>query len=110
MAERRWGNGTDPMRQINTSRDAYAMPAELTGQRCDRLRPGQVLRELEQALGRSAVEGCTLVEWQWNQRQGRVQGWLWQRGLLQSFCWWRQSGRLTLRQQLQCTTTAPLQA
>jgi hypothetical protein len=83
---------------------------ELNGQSCDRLRPAQVRRDLEAALSQSAMGGCTLVEWRWDQRQGRVEGWLWERSLLQRFHWWRHSGRLTLRQQLQCTTRAPLQA
>ena len=82
--------------------------AELNGQHCDRLRPAQVRRELQQTLERSAMKSCTLLDWRWDQRQGQVQGWLWEHGLLQSFRWWRHSGRLTLRQQLHCTTTAPL--
>ncbi len=81
---------------------------ELNGQRCDRLRPSQVQRELDAALSRSVVVGCSLVEWRWDQRQGRVEGWLWQQGVLQRFRWWRHSGRLMLQEQLYCTMTAPL--
>jgi hypothetical protein len=39
-----------------------------------------------------------------------VKGWLWQNGALQRFRWWRDSGRLTLHEQLNCVTTAPLRA
>ena len=81
---------------------------ELHGQCCDRLRPAPVRRELDAALSRSVVRGCSLVEWRWDQRQGRVEGWLWQRGVLQRFRWWRHSGQLTLQEQLHCTTTARL--
>jgi len=49
-----------------------------------------------------------LVEWRWDQRQGRVEGWLWQQGVLQRFRWWRHSGRLMVQEQLYCTMTAPL--
>ena len=83
---------------------------ELRGQCCDRLRPAQVHRDLQAALARCAMDAYTLVEWRWDARQGRVQGWLWQSGQLQRFHWCRSSGRLTLRDQLRCTTTAVLTA
>lgn len=97
------------MRQTSSRVLDPRVAAELNGQRCDRLRPAQVRRELEQALDRSRVEGCTLVEWRWDLQQGRVEGWLWQEGLLQSFRWWRDSGQLTLRLELLCTSSAPQQ-
>ena len=83
---------------------------ELNGQRCDRLRPSQVQRELDAALNRDELGGCSLVEWRWDQRQGRAEGWIWQRGSLQRFRWWRQSGELRLHAQLHCTPTAALHA
>ena len=86
------------------------MPPALEGQSCDRLRPAQVQRELLQDIHRGGLHDCSLVEWRWDQRQGRAQGWLWENGLLQRFCWWRSSHRLSLHEQLQCTTTAPLHA
>jgi hypothetical protein len=122
-AERWWGNGTDPMQQRNPApmlnaalRSSWAwvldqpVPPELNGQCCDRLRPAQVQRELDAALNRDELGGCSLVEWRWDQHQGRAEGWIWQRGSLQRFRWWRQSGELRLHAQLHCTPTAALHA
>ena len=82
----------------------------LDGQCCDRLRPSQVHRELLQDLTQAGLAECGLVDWRWEQRQGRAQGWLWQNGLLQRFRWMRHTGQLVLREQLRCTTAQPLRA
>lgn len=77
--------------------------AELRGQCCDRLRPAGIRQQMQQALSRRSLGGCTLVEWRWDLQQGRVEGWLWQNGLLRHFFWWRRNDRLVLRDQLQCS-------
>ena len=84
------------------------LPPALEGQCCDRLRPSPIHRELLRDLTQAGLVECGLVEWRWDQRQGRVEGWLWQHGVLQRFRWWRHSGRLMLQEQLYCTMTAPL--
>ena len=89
--------------------DQPLVPA-LEGQCCDRLRPNQIQRELLESLEQSGLDGSSLVDWRWDARQGRAKGWLWQNGALQRFRWWRESGRLTLHEQLNCVTTAPLRA
>jgi hypothetical protein len=89
--------------------DQPRQPA-LEGQSCDRLRPAQVQRELLHDLDRGGLHGCSLVDWRWDARQGHAKGWLWQAGALQRFCWWRSSHRLSLHEQLRCTTMAPLRA
>jgi hypothetical protein len=50
------------------------------------------------------------VDWRWDVQQAQVKGWLWQGDALQRFRWWRDSGRLTLHEQLHCRANAPLQA
>jgi len=84
--------------------DQPLVPA-LEGQCCDRLRPNQIQRELLESL-----ESSSLVDWRWEVRQGHAKGWLWQNGALQRFRWSRQSGQLTLHEQLRCITTTPLHA
>lgn len=86
------------------------MPEGLHGQHCDRLRPARISQQLHAVLGSHGLGGCTLVDWRWDQRQGRVEGWVWQRGLLQRFFWWRSSNRLALRDQLQCSVTPVVRA
>jgi hypothetical protein len=86
------------------------MPPPLEGQCCDRLRPNQIQRELLQRLETSGLGLNDLVEWRWDARHGQAKGWLWQAGALQRFRWWRQSGQLTLHEQLRCITTTPLHA
>jgi hypothetical protein len=86
------------------------VPTALAGQCCDRLRPNQIQRELLESLKRSGLDGSSLVDWRWDARQGQAKGWLWQAGALQRFRWWRQSGQLTLHEQLRCINTAPLHA
>ena len=86
------------------------VPPPLDGQCCDRLRPKQIQRELLQSLETSGLECSHLVEWRWDAQQGHAKGWLWQAGALQRFRWWRQSGQLSLREQLRCINTAPLHA
>ena len=86
------------------------VPQALEGQCCDRLRPNKIQRELLESMKRSGLDCSSLVDWRWDARQGHAKGWLWQAGALQRFRWWRQSGQLTLHEQLNCTTTAPLQA
>ena len=82
--------------------DQPLMPA-LEGQCCDRLRPAQIGRDLMRALQRHGLAGFTVVEWTWDQRRHRADGWLWSNGLLQRFHWQRGSDYLELRRQLQCT-------
>lgn len=82
----------------------------LEGQCCDRLRPKQIHRELRQSMETSGLKFSALVEWRWDAQQGHAKGWLWQDGALQRFRWWRQSGQLTLHEQLRCITTMPLHA
>lgn len=84
------------------------MPEPLLGQQCDRLRPARISHQLNAVLRRHGLAGCTMVSWRWDQRQDRVEGWLWQRGLLQRFCWWRCSDRLAIWDQLRCTSAAAL--
>ena len=86
------------------------VPPPLDGQCCDRLRPKQIQRELRQSLESSGLECIHLVEWRWDAQQGHAKGWLWQAGALQRFRWWRQSGQLSLHEQLRCINTAPLHA
>jgi len=86
------------------------VPLRLEGQCCDRLRPSQIQRELLQSLETSGLNLNDLVEWRWDVHQGHVKGWLWQDGALQRFRWWRQSGQLSLHEQLRCISTAPLHA
>ena len=81
----------------------------LEGQCCDRLRPAQIGRDLTRALARHGLSGCTVVEWRWDQRRERAEGWLWSNGLLQRFRWQRQGDQLELRRQLFCCSAAPLQ-
>jgi len=85
-------------------------PLALEGQCCDRLRPQHIHQELLQSLEERGLEISSVVEWRWDARQGHAKGWLWQGGALQRFRWWRQSGQLTLHEQLRCISTAPLQA
>lgn len=85
------------------------MPPPLEGQCCDRLRPQQIQRELRQSLQASSLEISALVEWRWDAQQGHAKGWLWQAGALQRFRWRRESGQLTLHEQLRCINTTPLQ-
>ena len=82
----------------------------LEGQCCDRLRPSQIQRELLQSLEDSGLDEGSLVDWRWDVQQAQVKGWLWQGDALQRFRWWRDSGRLTLHEQLHCRANAPLQA
>ena len=84
------------------------IPPPLDGQRCDRLRPMQIQRELLQSLETSGLKITALVEWRWDAQQGHAKGWLWQAGALQRFRWMRHSGQLTLHEQLRCINTAPL--
>ena len=84
------------------------LPPVLDGQCCDHLRPFQIHRELLQGLTQAGLAEVGLVEWRWEQRQGRVQGWLWQNGLLQRFRWMRHTGQLVLCEQLRCTVALPL--
>jgi hypothetical protein len=86
------------------------MPPPLEGQCCDRLRPTQIQRELLQCLEASGLGLNDLVDWRWDAQQGHVKGWLWQAGALQRFRWWRQSGQLSLHEQLRCMNTTPLHA
>jgi hypothetical protein len=86
------------------------LPPALEGQCCDRLRPNQIQRELLESLEGSGLESSSLVDWRWEARQGHAKGWLWQNGALQRFRWSRQSGQLTLHEQLRCITTTPLHA
>ena len=86
------------------------VPPPLEGQCCDRLRPNQIQRELLQRLETSGLGLNDLVEWRWDAHHGQAKGWLWQAGALQRFRWWRQSGQLTLHEQLRCITTTPLHA
>ncbi len=117
------GRGFDPMQQqrlvsgIRTAVEhvgAWVLDQPLTpaleGQCCDRLRPSPIHRELLRDLTQAGLVECGLVEWRWEQRQGRVQGWLWQNGLLQRFRWMRRTGQLVLCEQLRCTTALPLRA
>lgn len=85
------------------------VPPDLIGQCCDRLRPPRIGQELRDALRANRQGQSQLVAWHWNQRLGRVDGWLWQNGLLQQFRWWRADGRLVIRPQLRCTEQSPLQ-
>lgn len=85
------------------------VPPELIGQCCDRLRPAPIGEELRAALRAHNQSRSELVEWHWDQRLGRADGWLWQNGVLQQFRWWRRDGRLVVRAQLRCTGQAPLQ-
>mgnify|MGYP006289642399 CR=1 FL=1 len=80
----------------------------LQGQRCDRLRPAVIRQELEHVLHRTGNGGCVLVDWRWDSRMGCARGWLWHRGQVQRFCWWRASERLELHSQLQCSAIQPL--
>jgi hypothetical protein len=80
------------------------------GQSCDRLRPWPILRELEQALAGHGHHRGELVEWRWDSRLDRAEGWLWQGRQLHRFLWWRGDDRLELRVALQCTTAAPLRS
>ena len=82
----------------------------LVGSAVDRLRPSPIHRELLRDLTQAGLIECGLVEWRWEERQGRVQGWLWQDGLLQRFSWMRRTGQLVLCEQLRCTTVLPLRA
>lgn len=75
----------------------------LTGQRCDRLRPEPVLRDLERALRRCGDGLVALVDWRWNSQLGCAEGYLWQHDQLQRFLWWRASDRLELHGRLRCT-------
>lgn len=121
MASGRLGRGFDPMQQqrlvsgIRTAVEHLGawvldqpLPPVLVGQCCDRLRPSQIHRELLQGLMQAGLAEVGLVEWRWEQRQGRVQGWLWQNGLLQRFRWMRHTGQLVLCDQLRCTVALPL--
>jgi hypothetical protein len=107
-------NGAPRLRAVVRSSWAWVLdqpvPPVLNGQCCDRLRPAQVQRELDAALTRHELDGCAVVEWRWDQRQGRAEGWIWQRGSLRRFRWWRQSGELSLREQLYCAANAALHA
>ncbi len=80
----------------------------LEGQCCDRLRPAQIGRDLTRALARHDFSGCTVVEWTWDQRRQRAEGWLWSNGLLQRFRWQRQDDQLRLRRQLFCGSAPAL--
>ena len=82
---------------------------ELLGQCCDRLRPAPVGLELRAALRAQGHGASELLEWHWDQRQGRAEGWLWQQGLVQHFRWCRRDGRLAVRAQLRCSERATLQ-
>lgn len=83
-------------------------PRVLNGQRCDRLRPARINRQLLDVLQRHGLGSCTLVAWQWDQRRERVEGWLWQRGVIQRFSWYRRIDELALWNQLLCTPTPAL--
>lgn len=85
------------------------MPPQLIGQRCDRLRPASIGKELRTALQANGQGSSELLEWHWDQQLARAEGWLWQNGVVQQFRWWRRDGRLVVRAQLRCTPQAPLQ-
>jgi hypothetical protein len=84
-------------------------PPALIGQRCDRLRPAPIGKELRAALQANDHGSGELVEWHWDQRQARAEGWLWNNGVLQEFRWSRRDGRLIVRAQLRCTAQTVLQ-
>lgn len=109
----RSGTSNNPIAQALSSVGAWVLdvplPAALIGQRCDRLRPFPIGHELRAALQANGQGTSDLVEWHWDQRLARADGWLWNRGVLLQFRWWRRDGRMTLRQQLECTTRSSLQ-
>ncbi len=82
---------------------------ELLGQCCDRLRPAPIGQELREALKANGHGNSELLEWHWNRRQGRAEGWLWEQGVVQRFRWCRRDGRLVVHAQLRCTERATLQ-
>ena len=82
---------------------------ELIGQRCDRLRPAPIGKELRAALQSNHHGNSELVEWHWDQRLERAEGWLWNNGVLEAFRWCRRDGRLVVRAQLRCTEKPLLQ-
>lgn len=82
--------------------DQPAAPV-LHGQSCDRLRPSFLLCELEQALLRLDPRPMVMVDWRWDQRLGRADGYIWHDSQLQRFNWWRNSDRLELHALLLCT-------
>lgn len=115
------GSGTEAMQQLSAPRwlqtgllGTWAWmldqprPVALNGQHCDRLRPARIGQQLLAVLHHHDLGGCTLLDWRWDPRQERVEGWLWQRGLVQRFSWWRSRDQLTMWEQLQCTPTPPL--
>ena len=82
---------------------------ELLGQCCDRLRPTPIGLELREALRAHGHGTSELLEWHWDHRLGRAEGWLWQEGVVQHFRWCRRDGRLVVQAQLRCTERATLQ-
>ena len=85
------------------------LPLDLRGQCCDRLRPGPIGQELREALRANGHGSSELLEWHWDQRTRRAEGWLWHQGVVHHFRWWRREGRLQVRAQLRCTEQARLQ-
>ena len=84
------------------------LPPELLGQCCDRFRPARIGVELRESLLANSQGHSDLVEWHWDHRLGRAEGWLWHNGVLQQFRWWRREGELVVRTQLHCTEQTPL--
>lgn len=85
------------------------LPPDLLGQCCDRLRPGPIGLELREALRANGHGNSELLEWHWDHRLSRAEGWLWQQGVVQHFRWCRRDGHLAVRAQLRCTGRSPLQ-
>ena len=85
------------------------LPPELLGQCCDRLRPTPVGLELRAALRAHGHGASELLEWHWDQRRGRAEGWLWQQGVVLHFGWYRRDGRLAVRAQLHCCERGSVQ-
>ena len=107
------GISTKQIADVIKSVGAWVMdvptPPALIGQRCDRLRPAPIGKELRAALKANHHGNSEIVEWHWDQRLERAEGWLWNKGVLQVFRWSRRDRRLVVRAQLRCTERAALQ-
>jgi hypothetical protein len=107
------GTSTSPMAPALQRLSAWVLdrplPLELLGQCCDRLRPTPVGLELRAALQANGHGTSELLEWHWDQRRGRAEGWLWQQGVVQHFRWCRRDGRLAVRAQLRCRARGSVQ-
>jgi hypothetical protein len=66
---------------------AEPAPADLVGQRCDRLRPRFIAHALHQELPRQAGADAALVEWHWDSSTGQVSGLLLAANQLLHFHW-----------------------